>query len=57
MSVFSRRFKQAEDLPSARVSPWKMRAVICFITCLTRGTIVSDFLAQALEPELHYGVR
>src|SRR5205823_14273898 len=30
-----------KSLPSKRVSPRKMRALVCFITCLTSGTIVS----------------
>src|ERR1019366_1022455 len=30
------------SLPSAWVSPRKMRALVCFITCLTSGTIASS---------------
>src|SRR5438105_2235081 len=30
------------SLPSERVSPRKMRALVCFITCLTSGTMLSS---------------
>ena len=30
-----------KSLPSKRVSPRKMRALVCFITCLTSATMAS----------------
>ena len=37
-----RWLEQAGILPSACVSPRKIRALVCFITCLTSGTIASS---------------
>ena len=44
------------SLPSTCVSPPKMRARVCFITCRTRGTISSSLSTQALQCELLHNV-
>jgi hypothetical protein len=47
------RLEQANrlsSLPSKRVSPRKMRALVCFITCLTNGTMPSISWRSARAP-------